>query len=122
MRKGYIMKQVCIRAILNRYIDADILAWLNRVPSVSGYLKALVRYDLQHGLISQPPVCEVRIVVNRRMQPGGVRKAIGLNPETEAGIIWRLRSVPSVGAYIRVLVRLDMERHFIDMATIKRKS
>lgn len=116
------MTYACIWAFFNAETDADILDHLSRASSVSGYLKALVRYDIQHGLISGLPKRSNRRCVTRRGEPSAVvRKPIALNTESDADVLARLKAAPSVGSYLRELIRMDMRRRFIDIVKIPRK-
>lgn len=40
-------KQVTLR--LNRRTEADIIDWLERIPNKQGYIKALIRSDMEQG-------------------------------------------------------------------------
>ena len=46
--EGYLRKNIKqVRVSLNKRNDADVIEWLKEQPSASGYIKRLIRMDME---------------------------------------------------------------------------
>ena len=48
--EGYLKTNIKqVRVSLNKQYDADIIEWLKKQPSASGYIKRLIRENMKEG-------------------------------------------------------------------------
>lgn len=108
-------KTVFVRFSFNTVIDADILEHIKTVSSFSGYVKALIMYDMKHRVLSDFPVKRFRVATKRGQGSSTHPRTANFAFEylDEQAIYKRLKSAPSGNEYIKKLIRLDMAAPFI---------
>lgn len=111
----------CIKIYFGQTVDADILRHLAGVKNVSTYIKALIRYDIQHRIVPGLPAAELKITRPRAGGKEYIRKSVGLSGDTDADILARLAETPAPSAYVKILIRLNMEQGFVEAAALRKR-